>query len=85
MSRRLTLYSKPGCHLCDDLRAHIEAVRFALNLTVENVDIGSDPELTARYRHAIPVLLCDGREIARGRVDRTGLLAALGELPAPGR
>jgi hypothetical protein len=66
--RRLTLYSKPGCHLCDDMKEVIDAVGARVPLTLEVVDISTDPELTARYGLEIPVLLVDGRKAAKYRV-----------------
>ena len=66
--RRLTLYSKPGCHLCDDMKHVIDAVGARVTLTLEVVDITTDPELTARYGLEIPVLLVDGRKAAKYRV-----------------
>jgi hypothetical protein len=45
--------------------------------TVAEVDITRDAELFARYRYEIPVLMKDGREIARGRMTDRELLAWL--------
>jgi hypothetical protein len=66
--RRLTLYSKPGCHLCDDMKQVIDVVRARVPLTLDVVDISTDAELTARYGLEIPVLLVDGRKAAKYRV-----------------
>lgn len=74
---RLTLYSKPRCHLCDELRALLDELRGELDLVVEEIDITSDAALLARYRHAIPVLVKDGEEIARGRIAERDLVARL--------
>ncbi len=68
-ARPLTLYSKPGCHLCDDLRTLLDGLQPAYELAVEEIDITGDETLYARYRHDVPVLLVDGEEVARGRVD----------------
>jgi glutaredoxin len=73
----LTLYMKPGCHLCEDLRATLDELRPEYGFSIEEVDIAADAELFARYRYEIPVLLKDGREIARGRVDDRELLRLL--------
>ncbi len=45
MSNRITLYGKPGCHLCDDARAVVEGVCADLGTTYEEVDITTSPEL----------------------------------------
>ncbi|HEY8692014.1 MAG TPA: glutaredoxin family protein [Chloroflexota bacterium] len=62
---RLTLYSKPGCHLCEQAKDKI--ARLAArghDLHVDERDITTDPTLFARYRYAIPVIeLPDGRTL----------------------
>ena len=74
---RLTLYSKPGCHLCEEVRALLDELQPEYQFEVEEIDITSDQDLFARYRYDIPVLLRDGSEIARGRVTDRGLHQAL--------
>ena len=64
----LTVYSRPGCHLCDEMTAVIERVVRGTAWTVEKVDISTDAELEARYGLEIPVLLVDGRKAAKYRV-----------------
>ena len=73
----LTLYSKPGCHLCEEVRALVDELQPLYDFAVEETDITRDPDLFARYRYEIPVLLKDGREIARGRVTEAELLNIL--------
>ena len=76
-SPRVTLYSRPGCHLCDDARAVIEAVCADLGEAYEEVDITTDDDLEDRYRDEIPVTLVDGRQHDFWRVDAARLRAAL--------
>ena len=66
----LTLYSRPGCHLCDEMKAVIQRASGAVDasITVEEIDISTDPELEARYGLEIPVLLLDGKKAAKYRV-----------------
>ena len=66
----LTLYSRPGCHLCDEMKANVQrAVRGAgAPVTIDEIDISTDPVLEARYGVDIPVLLLDGRKVAKYRV-----------------
>jgi len=61
----LTLYSKPGCCLCDEAREKVERLRTrGYELTVEERDITADPALFDRYRYVIPVIaLPDGRSL----------------------
>jgi glutaredoxin len=65
----LTLYGKPGCHLCDDARAAIEAVRAGRALEVVEVDVTLDPALNRRYGERIPVVELDGEELFEFFVD----------------
>ena len=73
----LTLYSNPGCHLFDDLRSLLDELRPEYAFEIAEIDITRDAELFARYRHEIPVLLKDGREIARGRISDRELVTWL--------
>ena len=74
---RVTLYSKPGCHLCDDARAVVEAVCADVGATWTEVDITTDAELNERYWEQIPVTLVDGRQHDFWRVEPRRLRAAL--------
>jgi len=66
----LTLYSRPGCHLCDEMKAVVARVVRELEtpVTIDEVDISTDADLEARYGLEIPVLLIDGRKAAKYRV-----------------
>ena len=77
----VTLYGKPGCHLCDDARRTIAQVREELPFALEEVDVSLDPVLHARYGERIPVVEVDGEElfeyfvdpvVLRRRVDTVG-------------
>jgi glutaredoxin len=78
---RVTIYSKPGCHLCDEMKAVVTQVIDHRDIDLEEIDISGDAALLARYELEIPVLLIDGRKAAkyriteaelRRRLDRTG-------------
>ena len=77
MSALLTLYSKPGCHLCEALRALLDELQPEYGFLLEEIDITGDGALFARYRHHIPVVLVNGREIARGNVSERDLVPLL--------
>lgn len=53
---RVTLYTRPGCHLCEEARREILRAGRRDDYTLEEVDIDSDPELKARYGFDIPVV-----------------------------
>jgi hypothetical protein len=57
---KLTLYGKPGCHLCDDARRAVERATAGRDVVLEQVDISRDATLNARYGQRIPVLDIDG-------------------------
>ncbi len=59
---KVTLYGKPGCHLCEDARAVVEAVRAEREFELEEVDVSLDPVLFRRYGERIPVLIVSGEE-----------------------
>ena len=66
----LTLYSRPGCHLCDDMKALVERVTRSMPepTTMTVVDISTDSALEAQYGLEIPVLLVNGKKAAKYRV-----------------
>ncbi len=68
MSRELTLYSKPGCHLCEEMKEILNRVRARLPFGLQIVDISDNSELESRYGVEIPVLLIDGRKAAKYRI-----------------
>lgn len=53
---QVTLYTKPGCHLCDDLLAELHEWQSGLSFTVAERNIDADPADFERFRHLIPVL-----------------------------
>jgi glutaredoxin len=59
---QVTLYGKPGCHLCDQAREVVEQVREQHPFELDEVDITRDPALEALYRERIPVVAIDGQE-----------------------
>jgi len=69
----LELYSRPGCHLCDDLRALCRRLAAEFPLRLTEVDIDADPALAARYGEQIPVLFIDGRKAVKFRTTEAGL------------
>jgi Glutaredoxin-like domain (DUF836) len=74
---RVVLFTKPGCHLCEDMHALIGELLQGTGITIEAMDITRDLALFVRFRHDVPVLEIDGREVARHRATKAGLVAAL--------
>jgi glutaredoxin len=75
---RVTLYGKPGCHLCDDAREVIARVCADLGAAYDEVDITTDADLQRRFGEQIPVTFVDGAQHDFWRVDEHRLRAALG-------
>lgn len=78
---RLTLLSKPGCHLCDAARDVVASVLAdlpaAASVSLEELSILDDPELNAKYWDEIPVVLIDGRVHNIWHIDPARLRLAL--------
>jgi glutaredoxin len=77
--RTVTLYTRPGCHLCDDARAALLRVRAEHPFALEEIDIESDDALHRAYLERIPVILLDGEHLADYFVDERALTARLRE------
>jgi len=74
---RVLLYTKPGCHLCDDMLDLLHAALRGTGIAVTERDIALDLDDYERFKHDIPVLMIDGREVARHRITEPALVAAL--------
>jgi glutaredoxin len=77
----MTLYSKPGCHLCDDARAYLDDLASKTDFDLDEIDIRRDPELFERYRYRIPVITLDGVERLEGRITAEDVLALISFFP----
>jgi glutaredoxin len=73
----VVLYTRIGCHLCEEAQSLLEKH----GLAVRTIDINRDPELAAQYDQCVPVIVIDGRERFRGRVDEVLLRRLLCERP----
>jgi hypothetical protein len=76
--RSVTLYGRPGCHLCDEARLQIDALRDAgARFDIEEIDIEGDERLHATYLERIPVVAVDGVIVSELRLDLAALRASL--------
>jgi glutaredoxin len=74
----VVLYSRPDCHLCDEARAAILAIRDqGLRFELQEIDIESDDELHSRYLERIPVVTVEGEIVSELMLDRDALCARL--------
>ena len=78
--RTVTLYGRPGCHLCDDAREALLRVRRVHPFLLDERDIERDDDLLRRYLERIPVICLDGNELYEFEVDEDDLARRLGLL-----
>ena len=67
--KHVIIYSRPGCHLCDEAKAVIVSAGRSDQFTLEEVNIESDEGLLRKYKYDIPVIMIDGVERFIHRVD----------------
>jgi len=72
-AREWRLLTRPGCHLCDEMAAVLERDLGRRGESWIEVDIDGDPALRERFGELVPVLLRDGRPVAKVRLDRPTL------------
>lgn len=65
----ITIYSKPGCHLCDEAKANILAAGCNNEFTIEELNIEEDATLKERFQYDIPVIFINGIKVFKHRVD----------------
>jgi glutaredoxin len=65
MSQQVLLFTRVGCHLCEEA----EALLVRHGISPHKVDIDASPELRAKYDTCVPVVVIDGKERFRGRVN----------------
>lgn len=67
--RDVTIYSRPGCHLCEEAKAQVAPLLKEFNARLTEINIDEDPELRARYEYDVPVIFVGARKAAKHRVD----------------
>lgn len=80
----ILLYKRPGCCLCDEMLAVVEALRSEFPLDLRCVDVSEDPDLEQRFGQEIPVLYVGGRKAFKYRVTPEQLRERLRREPAHG-
>jgi glutaredoxin len=66
---RIEMYSRTGCHLCDEARDVIDRIQTRYAFDFEVVNIAENPELESRYGSEIPVIHINGNKAFKYRVD----------------
>jgi glutaredoxin len=67
--REVTLYTRPGCHLCEEAKTAIASLLGEFGAALREVNIEEDPVLEERYGWDIPVIFIGARKAAKHRVD----------------
>lgn len=67
--RDVTIYSRPGCHLCDEAKAQIASLLAEFSARLTEINIDEDADLRARYDFDVPVIFLGARKVAKHRVD----------------
>jgi glutaredoxin len=67
--RDVTIYSRPGCHLCEEAKTQIAPLLKEFNARLTEINIDEDPDLRARYDYDVPVIFLGARKAAKHRVD----------------
>ena len=75
----VTLFTRRGCHLCDDAKRVIESARSRAAFDYEERDIDADPELLRLYNGEVPVIAIDGRKAFKYRLDMNEFLKRLAD------
>ena len=65
----VTLYTRPGCHLCEEAKKQIQPLLRRAGAQLREVNIDEDPALRERYDVDVPVIFLGGRKVAKHRVD----------------
>ena len=66
---RFSLYSRPGCGLCEEMLSDLAALPAAHGIPIDVIDVDLQPATQERYGHKIPVLLFGGELVCHGRLD----------------
>jgi len=78
----LTLYTRVGCHLCEEMKAALQPLLREFGAQLGELDVDQDGELLAMYGNDVPVLFLGARKVAKHRLDaaqmRRQLAAASG-------
>lgn len=77
--RDVTIYSRPGCHLCDEAKSQIAPLVKEFGASLTEINIDEDPDLRARYDYDVPVIFLGARKAAKHRVDLVQFRRQLGD------
>ncbi len=67
--RDVTLYTRQGCHLCEEAKAQMAPLVREFGAKLREVDINRDPVLRERYTNDVPVVFLGARKVAKHRIN----------------
>jgi glutaredoxin len=67
--KMVTLYTREGCHLCEVVAEQLAKLQTETAFSVETVDVDGDPALAAEYGMEVPVVMLDGKKVAKYHLD----------------
>jgi len=73
----VTLYTRAGCHLCDEVKQTLLRARAHADFNLREVDIDSDPALRARYDQEVPVVEINGKKAFKYSLTESDFLRVL--------
>jgi glutaredoxin len=76
-ARKVEIYSREGCHLCEEAKALLISVSEEIDYYLEEIMIDNDPKLIEEYGLMVPVILIDGKIHGFGRIERERFISAL--------
>jgi len=75
--REVVVYSRAGCHLCDQVKSTLARLETRGGFTWREVDIDSDPDLQQKFTDEVPVVFIDGKKAFKYRMDERDFLRLL--------
>ena len=80
MTPQLTVYTRHGCHLCEDLLQQMQTLKNSHVFEYFTVDVDADPRIRQQYAALVPVVVLGDRQICHYFLDQAGLLQALADI-----
>jgi glutaredoxin len=73
----ITVYSRHGCHLCEDLLQQLVRLQQAHDFSVVEVDVDSSPKLIEQYGSQVPVVTCGNQQLCHYFLDQAAVMQVL--------
>jgi glutaredoxin len=74
---QVVLYTRSGCHLCDDVKASLTRLAGRARFHLQEIDIDTDPELVRRFNDEVPVVFIQGRKAFKYHLNEEEFLRLL--------